>query len=224
MEGDLILSEQTMARTAVARKAARKKTAPAKKQAAAPAKKQAAAPAKKKAAPTKKKAGRPRKPVNDSESESESESQSNDDSSKLPAVRWAADNERLVWKLLELLKQHDMLRKVIWKGPNETTSSTNKISACKQLAIFLLSDESPYKEAIAAAKEEGQREYNRILGIYGQAVKVKMYKLGELYGKKRVQYGSTGAGLDDASQLTPGSQLANVWGIIILLKYEKERI
>jgi hypothetical protein len=214
MEGDLILSEQTMARS----KAARKKSAPAKEK-AAPAKKKAA-PTKKKAAPTKKKATR----ASDSESESDSESQSNDDSSKLPAVRWAADNERLVWRLLELLKQHDMLRKVIWKGPNETTSSTNKISACKQLAIFLLSDESPYKEAIAAAKEEGQREYNRILGIYGQAVKVKMYKLGELYGKKRVQYGSTGAGLDDASQLTPGSQLANVWGIKIPLKYEKERI
>jgi hypothetical protein len=33
-----------------------------------------------------------------------------------------ADNERLVWKLLEpLLKQHEILRKVVWKGPNETT-------------------------------------------------------------------------------------------------------
>ncbi|KAA8892596.1 hypothetical protein FN846DRAFT_891363 [Sphaerosporella brunnea] len=140
MGGDLILSEQTTAR---AQKAFAKKRCSHEKN-----------------------ADRPKKPVRNSESESESESecQCKDDSLKRPAVRWAADNERLVWKPLELLKQHDMLRKASWKGPNETTRRAGKIGASKQLAIFLVSDESPYKEAIAAAKEEeGQREYNRIL-------------------------------------------------------------
>jgi hypothetical protein len=106
-------------------------------------------------------------------------------------------NQRLVWKLIEVLKQHENLRKVIWRRPWETVIGTNNVSACKQLVPLTLKDEPPYKKAFAGAEKQGQREYSKVLGVYGQAIKVKLHKLGGLYG-------STRTGLDDPLRLCLG--------------------
>jgi hypothetical protein len=51
-----------------------------------------------------------------------------------------------------------------------------------------------------------------VLKLYAYAVKLKIRNLELLYKKKK-QLGATGAGLSDASEITPGSQLHTLWGV-----------
>lgn len=75
----------------------------------------------------------------------------------VPALKWATENYKLTFQLIEVLSDYPRLRKGIWPGVGERVSGTSKIKCCQDIAKRLLG-------SYVQNKGEG-------LQAYGQSVK-----------------------------------------------------
>jgi hypothetical protein len=111
------------------------------------------------------------------------------------------------------LQQNDRLRRGVWKEKGERVTGDTKITICGELARLILGDEEPYQAVFQEATASGKKKEAAVLKVYAKAVKLKIRNLELLYKKKQGELGATGAGLADASEITPGSQLHTLWGV-----------
>ncbi len=87
----------------------------------------------------------------------------------VPALKWATENYKLTFHLIEVLSDYPSLRKGIWPGVGERVSGTSKIKCCQDIAKRLLLEHDVYSPHVQN-KREG-------LQAYGQSVKHQVQKM-----------------------------------------------
>lgn len=124
----------------------------------------------------------------------------------VPALKWATENYKLTFHLIEVLSDYPSLRKGIWPGVGERVSGTSKIKCCQDIAKRLLLEHEVYGPDVQN-KGEG-------LQAYGQSVKHQVQKMETTWKAAYKMLQVTGAGLDHEDEIWPtpeGDKLRDVW-------------
>ncbi len=124
----------------------------------------------------------------------------------VPAIKWAADDYKLTFQLIEVLSDYPSLRKGIWPGVGERVTGTSKIKCCQDIAKRLFSVHEVYGPYVQNKREGIQ--------TYGQSVKHQVQKMETTWKAEYKMLQITGAGLDHEDEIwpTPASdKLRDIW-------------
>ncbi len=71
----------------------------------------------------------------------------------IPAIKWAADDYKLTFQLIEVLSDYPSLYKGIWPGVVERVIGTSKIKCCQDIAKLLFSENAVYDPYVQNKRE-----------------------------------------------------------------------
>ncbi len=124
----------------------------------------------------------------------------------VPAIKWAADDYKLTFQLIEVLSDYFNLHKGIWPGVGEWVIGTSNIKCCKNIAKRLLSENEVYGPYVQNKRESIQ--------VYGQSVKHQVQKMETTWKAAYKILQVTGASLDHEDEIWPtpeGNKLRDIW-------------
>lgn len=78
----------------------------------------------------------------------------------VPAFKWATENCKLTFYLIEVLSDYPSLRKGIWPGVGECILGTSKIKYCQDIAKRFLLEHEVYGSYVQN-KGEGLQAYDQ---------------------------------------------------------------